>query len=377
MIRSNEKIHQHKFRSIGVFCVHLMFSENYNDFLEYYLSPIERSMNINRIKMTEMSAELPRSIDDLYTLFFKFKDTMWTLNPKLLMNVASTIYNLYTATASGVYHLKSKLEDLAALILCNFVDSKDHLKLIIFSHYQIDVIYDDDGSIIIDYTPNEHQLNLESHVDMVLNLIDKRFSSKSLKVMFVTLLDMYAETSSYTIMEKMFIVKSILHLIDKVDVKKSIEKDPGNVLNLIKAILQRIDEDDTVDCEFLTVLIMVLDSVLENIDETDIGLQNFFISYLPKLSENINDSVLKDMLLDVCLKIKKGKKSRTKRSISNKRTIDDVLKDTRSPRLPCRAHALMELKKMIESGDLTVLANRSIILIVIQVYIVYWYKNIW
>lgn len=346
-----------------------MFSENYNDFLEYYLSPIERLMN--RHQLAEKYEVLTICIDDLYTLFYLYKDAVWSLDPKLLMNVASTIYNLYTATASGVYHSKSKLEDLVFLILTNFSDSKDHLKLIIFSRYQIDVTYDDYGNIIIKCTQNEHQLNLEYQVNVVLDLIDKRFDSKSMKVMFVTLLDMYADTIASiecNIMEKMFIVKAILHLIEKDDVQNIISKDPGNILNLIKSILQEIDY--AVDFEFLSIILMVLGCVLENIDQTFISQLDFFIDYLPKLSENIDDIVLKDMLLEIHRKIKNVKKSCTEEPISDKRTIDDVLNDTRDPLLPCRAHALIELKKMIESGDETVLAKRSIILIVIQVYIV-------
>ncbi|XP_025420245.1 uncharacterized protein LOC112690445 isoform X2 [Sipha flava] len=368
LLRSNAKVHQYKFRSIGVFCVHLMFSENYNDFLEYYLNPIEQLIKRSRLQMTEIFAELSTSIEDLYTLFYQFRDAMWSLNPKLLVNVAPTIYNLYTATASGVYHLKSKLEDLVFLILTNFSDSKDHLKLIIFSRYLIDAIYDDDGNISIKCTHNEHQLNLESQVNVVIDLIDRRFDLKSMKFMFVTLLDMYIDTASdeYTIMEKLFIIKAIIHLIEKNDVQNSISKDPENVLNLIKSLLQNIHEDNSVDFEFLTIIIMVLGSVLENIDQTFIYQLDFFSDYLPKLSENIDDTVLKDMLLEICQKIKRIKNSCIKEPISDQRTIDDVLNDTRDPLLPCRAHALMELKKMIESGDETVLAKKSIILIVIQ-----------
>lgn len=349
-----------------------MFSENYNDFLEYYLSPIERLIKRSRLQTTETFAELSTCIEDLYTLFYQFRDAVWSLNPKLLMNVASTIYNLYTATASGVYHLKSKLEDLVFLILTNFSDSKDHLKLIIFSRYQIDAFYGDDGNINIKCTQNENQLNLESQVEVVINLIDRRFVSKSMKCMFITLLDMYVDIVSeeYTIMEKLFIIRAIVHLIEQYEVQNLISKDPGNVLNLIKSLLQNIHEDNTVDFEFLSVIVMVLGCVLENIDQTFINQLDFFSDYLPKLSENIDDTVLKEMLLEICQKIKKVKNSCIKEPISDERTIDDVLNDTRDPLLPCRAHALMELKKLIESGDESVLAKRSIILIVIQVYIV-------
>lgn len=44
-----------------------------------------------------------------------------------------------------------------------------------------------------------------------------------------------------------------------------------------------------------------------------------------------------------------------------------MLFDTRDPLLPCRSHALIELKKMIESGDKIVSTKKTEILIVIQV----------
>ncbi|XP_060856530.1 uncharacterized protein LOC132934258 isoform X2 [Metopolophium dirhodum] len=366
LLRSNTHFHQLQFRSIAVFCIHLMSIENYNDFLALYISPIEQLMKINKIQNDE-SIIFSRCVEDLHSLFYLFRNEIWSLNPKLLTYVAATIYNVYTAVANGVYYLKSKLEDLVFLIFINFSDCKDHLKLIIFSQYQISVRYDDDsGNIQIKYVEKEHQLNLENQVDLILDLIDKRADSKLMKTMFITFLDMYTDVSSndYSIMEKLFIVKAIHHLIEKDDVQKSISTDPEIVLNFIKSILKVISENNVIDVEVLSIALMVLGCVLENTNK--ICQFDCIIDYLTKILEIVKDAIFKDLILETLEKIKQIHKISSKQPAGIQRTIDDVLFDTRDPLLPCRSHALMELKKLIESGDKMVLVKKTAILIVIQ-----------
>lgn len=361
LLRSNTNFHQLQFRSIAVFCIHLMSKENYNDFLAFYISPIEQLMIISKIQ------NVSRCIEDLHSLFYLFRNEIWSLNPKLLTHVAAIIYNVYTATANGVYYLKSKLEDLVFLILMYFSSSKDHLKLIIFSPYQISIKYDDDGgNIQIKYAEKEHQLNLESQVDLILNLIDKRADSKLMKTIFITLLDMYTDVSSkeYSIMEKLFIVKAIHHLIEKDDVQKSISTDPEIVLDFIKSILKVISENNVIDIEVLSIALMVLGCVLENANKN--SQFDCLINYLTKISEKVKDVTFKDLILETQEKIKQTHNISSKIPAAVQRTIDDVLFDTRDPLLPCRSHALIELKKMIESGDKMVSAKKTEILIVIQ-----------
>lgn len=337
-----------------------MSKENYNDFLAFYISPIEQLMKISKIQ------NVSRCIEDLHSLFYLFRNEIWSLSPKLLTHVAAIIYNVYTATANGVYYLKSKLEDLVFLILTYFSSSKDHLKLIIFSPYQISVNYDDGGNIQIKYAEKEHQLNLESHVDLILNLIDKRADSKLMKTVFITFLDMYTDVSQeYSIMEKLFIVKAIHHLIEKDDVQKSISTDPEIVLDFIKSILKVISENNVIDIEVLSIALMVLGCVLENAKKN--SQFDCLINYLTKISENIKDATFKDLILETQEKIKQAHNISSKQPAVVQRTIDDVLFDTRDPLLPCRSHALIELKKIIESGDKMVSTKKTEILIVIQV----------
>ncbi|KAL5238399.1 hypothetical protein ACI65C_005809 [Semiaphis heraclei] len=366
LLRSNSNFHQLQFRSIAVFCIHLMSIENYNDFLALYIRPIEQSMKISKIQNDD-SIVLSRCIEDLHSLFYLFRNEIWSLNPKLLIHVAATIYNVYTAVANGVYYLKSKLEDLVFLILIYFSDCKDHLKLIIFSQYQISVTYDDDtGNIQIKYIEKEHQLNIENQVDLILNLMDNRADSKLMKTMFVTLLDMYTDVSSndYSIMEKLFIVKAIHHLIEKDDVQKSISIDPEIVLNFIKSILKVISENNVIDVEVLSIVLMVLGCVLENTNK--IYQFDCIMDYLTKISQIEKDGMFSDLILQTQEKIRRIHNTSSKQPVGIQRTIDDVLFDTRDPLLPCRSHALIELKKLIESGDKMVLVKKTEILIVIQ-----------
>ncbi|XP_060846775.1 uncharacterized protein LOC132926437 [Rhopalosiphum padi] len=361
LLRSNKNFHQLQFRSIAVFCIHLMSKENYNDFLAFYISPIEQLMKISKIQ------NVSRCIEDLHSLFYLFRNEIWSLNPKLLTHVATTIYNVYTATANGVYYLKSKLEDLVFLILIYFSSCKDHLKLIVFSPYQISVEYDDDGgNIQIKYVEKEHQLSLETQVDLILNLIDNRADSKLMKTIFITLLDMYTDVPSkeYSIMETLFIVKAIHYLIRKDDVQKSISTNPEIGLNLIKSILKAISENNVINVQVLSTALMVLTYLLENANR--ICEFNCFMDSLTKISENVEEGMLKDLILKTQEKIKQINNICTKKPSAVQRTIDDVLFDTRDPLLPCRSHALIELKKMIDSGDKMVPAKKTAILIVIQ-----------
>lgn len=349
-----------------------MYKEDYNEFLTYYMNPIEQSLKKNTLHQ-DGNGTISQCIENLHTLFYAFRNEIWSLNPKLMTPFTSIIYNVYTATACGVYYLKSKLEDLVFLILSHFSNSKDHLKLIVFSQYQINIEYDDNGdNLRINYVEREHQLHLESQVDLILDLIDKRKDVKLMKIMFITLLDMFIDVSSneYSVMEKLFIVKAIHHLIEIEDVQKSLSTDPEIVLNLISSILKSISEDDIIDTQVLSIALMVLGCVLESINKTNIVQLDSLVGYLSNISETLEDTVFKNMVLEILQKIKQIQNSGSKSPKVKTRTIDDVLFDMRDPLMPCRSHALIELKKMIESGDKTVFAKKSAILIMIQVSLV-------
>lgn len=352
-----------------------MTIENYDDFLVYYLNPVADSMKRSKLQ-NKTNSSVSQCIEDLHNLFYLFRNQMWSLNPKLLTHIAPIIYNIYTATAGGIYYLKSKLEDLVYLILIHFSISQDHLKLVIFSQYQIEVTYDDEArNISITYNEREHQLNLENEVNMILDLMDKHTDLKLMETMFITLLGMYTDMSSneYSVMEKLFIVKSIHYLIGKDDVQKSISTDPEIVLDLIKSLLnfKDISKDDIIDFQVLSVALMILGCILENTNKISLSQLNYFMDNLSKIDEILEDEMLKGMVLEITQKISMIKNANVNKPVSHQRTIDDILFDTRDPLLPCRAHALIELKKMIESGDKTVLAKKSAILVVIQVCITF------
>lgn len=345
--------------------MYLMSMENYTDFLKFYINPIEQSVHACKYKSNE---NISQSIEDLHTLFYLFRNEIWSLNPKLLTHVVTIIYNIYISTASSIYYLKSKLEDLVYLILIHFSNSKDHLKQIVFAQYKISIEYNDDNAEIqLKYSERTHQLDLEDQVDLVLNLIDKHTNLELMKTMFITLLDMYTDISlnEYSVMEKLFIVKAINHLIEKNDVQKSI--DPDIVLNLIESILKRSSEHVNIDIQILSVALMVLRCVLENINDKCNNNLNCLMDYLTNIFKMVEDEIFKELLLEIQQKIKQIQNTSSKQPVRDQCTIDDILFETRDPLLPLRAHALIKLKKKIESGDKMVLAKKSAILIVIQV----------
>lgn len=365
LVRLNSKFHQIECQSVAVYCMYLMSMENYTDFIKFYINPIEHSVHKCKHKSNE---NISQSIEDLHTLFYLFRNEIWSLNPKLLIHVAAVIYNIYTSTASSIYYLKSKLEDLVYLTLIHFSNSKDHLKQIIFAQYQISIDYNDDNAEIqLKYSERTHQLDLIDQVDLVLNLIDKRTNLELMKTMFITLLDMYADVllNEHSVIEQLFIVKAIQHLIEKDNVQKSIDSEI--VLNLIEAILKRSSEQGNIDTQVLSVALMVLGCVLENINGKCINNLNNLMDYLTNMFEMVEDEIFRKLLLEMQQKIKRIKNTSLKQPVKDQCTIDDILYETRDPLLPLRAHALIKLKKKIESGNEMVLAKKSAILIVIQV----------
>jgi len=327
-------------------------------------------MNRSKLGIDE-NILISQCIEDLHTLFYLFRYRIWNLNPKLMRYSATTIYNIYTATVNGVYYLKTKLEDLVFLILRSFSDCKDHLKLIFFSPYQIDVQYDSYGCVQIKYIEREHQLNLEYQAGLVIQLLEKRQDIELMTTLFITLLNMYADVllNEYSIMEKLFIVKCIYYLIEKENVRDSLHDDHQEViLNVIKSILKEICERNLADDQILSVVLMVLDCILDKIDDKYDQL-NSFLEYLPQIIEIIEDEDLIQLVLGTQNKIRKIQKvfHLWEGHRKYERTIDDVLLEVRNPLLPCRAHALIELKRMIESGNSAVVLRKSAILIVIQV----------
>lgn len=367
-MRSNTKFHQYEFCSVAVFCIHLMYTENFDDFLTYYIKPNEDI--IKKIKTNKLIS-ISQYIEDFHTIFYLFRNEIWALDPKLLTNVVTIIYKLYITTSCSVYYLKSKLEDLVYLILIHFSSCKDHLKRIIFSQNEINVKYNDNlGDIEIELINDNDQLDLIYQVDLVMELIDKRKDLKLIKTIFITLLEIHINISSneYSIVEKLFIVKSILYLIQKDFVQKSISTEPDILLNLINSILKKFSIEKNIDFQILSTTLMVLECIIQNNDKTVSHFQyNNFIEYLTIISKLLENNLLKDMVLKIINNIEQINNSSIKSPISNIRTLDDVLLECRDPLLPCRSHALIELKKIIESKDQSVIIKKSAILIVIQV----------
>ncbi|XP_050438421.1 transport and Golgi organization protein 6 homolog isoform X2 [Adelges cooleyi] len=365
LLRTKTKLHEKYFQSIAVYCMHLMYEEDCNEFFTHYMNPmVDQLKNKNKINVENHSVS--QCISDLHISFFKFKDKMWSLSPKLLTTVAGTIYNIYITTATSVYYQKSLLEDLVYFILVHFSDNRDVLKLIIFSQYRISVIYNDcDGDIAVKHEIREHQLYLENEIDMVLNLMERKNDLALMKTMFTTFLDMYADSMSneYSVMERLVIVKSIQYLIEKDEVQQSISKDPSMVLNLIQSLLKNCSEEETFDVQVLSITLMILGSILEKNNKQIIGSLSGYTEYLVKIANVMEDGILKDMVLETKQKIQNNY---SKKSENEKRSIDDILFNTRDPLLPCRAHALIELKKLVESRDKDVLAKKSTILVVVQ-----------
>lgn len=368
LLRSDSKFYQIQFQSIAVYCMHLMFMENCTDFLKFYVNPIELSLKRCKYKTNE---NVSQTIEDLHISFYLFRNEIWSLNPKLLAHVAMAIYNIYLSTVSSIYYLKSKLEDLVYLILVHFSSSKDHFKEIIFSKHKIVVEFiDQSADVQFKYVEREHQFYLEGHAELVLNLIDKRENLELMKTMVITLLDMYTDVSSheYSIFEKLFIIKSIQHLTQKVEVQKSLSSNPEMILNLTNSILKEMSEKDVIDTQVLSVVLNVLNCVLYKMDGKYFNQLKCLTEYLNKIFEIVkNEEVFRILISEMKERIAQILLISVKRPVTDDRTIDDILYETRDPLLPIRAHALIELKKKIESGDETVLKNKSTILIVIQV----------
>lgn len=337
------------------------------------MNPIFNQLKIRVERKENENVSVSQCIEDLHVMFYLFKNEIWSINPKSLIQISATIYNLYTATVSGIYYLKSKLEDLMYLVLTSFSNCKDHLKFIIFSQTQIHVKYEDDGkNLQLGFINREHQLHLETQCDLILNLLNKRENWTLMKTLFITLLDMYIDMSlsnEYSLMEKVFIVKAIKNLIVKEELHKAIINDGEKVLKLIGSILKEIAEgSNTFDVQTLSIALMILGCVLEAEDNRYVNQLEDFRGYLSKIVQTLKDDEFKDLVLEMQNKIGHVLNTGPRNPVGHQRTIDDVLLDTRDPLLPVRSHALIELKKMIESGDKTVLVKHSAILVVIQVH---------
>ncbi|XP_050528671.1 transport and Golgi organization protein 6 homolog isoform X2 [Daktulosphaira vitifoliae] len=362
LLESNSKYHEKHFQSIAVYCMHLIAEENKKDFLTFYLNPM-----INELKNQEIKKKsLSQCIKNLHVSFFLFKDEMWALNPKTLIHIAGTIYKVYLSTVNGIYYQKLLLEDLVFLILVHFSNDRDVLKMILFTQYHVNVTYDDNkGDIIINHEIREHQLYLENEIEILLNLLERKNDANLTKTLFTTFLDMYTDSISneYSIMEKLVIVKMVHHFIEKDNVQKTVSKDPKNVLNLIRSLLKSCANNETFDIQILSITLMILNSILENKNTNIICTLHDCIKYLEKISKFVEDELMKNMVFEI---IQKVQNSYPDSSLKDKRSIDNILFDTQDRLLPCRAHALIELKKCIESGDLSVKTKKSTILVVLK-----------
>jgi len=287
------------------------------------------------------------------------------------MHSAATIFNIYSATAYSSYYLNHKLEDLVFMIFTVFSDCKDHLKLFVFSPHQVNVLYDICGNMQITYSKKEQNFDFEGQANMVIKLLQERADVNLVKSLFGMFTSMYSDVFNDFLSDKLLVIKGIYGFVERVHTEKLLSYNSLIVYDAIELILKKISVSDIIDEQALTIVLMVIGCILENIDLNCIDLLDKFLNYLPSIAENVENELFEQLLDDVQYKINYVQNTNTfDHAIRCPRQIDYVLLDITKPMWLSRVHSLIELKKMIESGNDEVFEKNEAILIGIKVSII-------
>nr|XP_023018764.1 transport and Golgi organization protein 6 homolog [Leptinotarsa decemlineata] len=251
------------------------------------------------------------------------------------------------------------------------VQKEDERLILRFSEHSVIHASSENSTCLLELVRVDSDLT-QKLFGFLLNCVSE--SDKYFKRGNVELLELEEEFMNQFFERKMTVYRLLSELSGDKTVQQELTKDPHDVIKYIQIVLRRTldtgthrsTNTDSDEFQSLFTILMILQSLLEGANATNIMAYGSLLDSLRNLSKEIVITEARDLIQQI-LDVLEGDKRLKDRSLGKEKTdLDKALEDICDPLLPVRGHGLMTLAKLVETKDKHAMDKRNYILNVFQ-----------
>ncbi|XP_054282724.1 transport and Golgi organization protein 6 homolog [Macrosteles quadrilineatus] len=378
---------------VGVICVKTLHNRDPDACESHLLQPITRPL-LNAASEQEVTVSLQR----LHRCFSVPASDLWCLPVELLTPYIHVLFSLYTKVYQSVSSVRQTVEDLVWRFLskCKEPMLNVILRCLLYRervsgvHIKdgLEFVFGDDGGVQHIESDVEH--SLEEFGDCLMILLERRDNSGMLgNKLFTTLLEFSSEKKECTIdgfEQQLVTLKLLAVLSENAEVQKSLSMNPQPVVNFLKTMIERHSHNEE-NVEIICLVLVVLNVILnDSIHSKSVNWKLFSPLEEPLLklkgeAKSTELQMLAEEAYEVITsrgvvrsknniasnqKTRQNKPPEIKSAAAEKDLFREALRDSCDPLLPVRGHALIQLGKLLASGDKLAKVKKDQILCIFQ-----------
>lgn len=348
------------------------------------------------ICLPSMEKSISLCLQRLHKCFAVPASDFWCLPAILLQPYVHIIFLIHCKIHQSVSHLRKTVEDLLFSFLSKCNDSlvKSVLRCIIYLeeipeviiHENFSFAFGEDGGVKL-VEAKKSERSLEEFGDALMILLERKDHNGALgNKLFMTLLEFVSiskeELVTIDAIEKHLVtVKLLAVLSENPTVQKSLSKNPHHVVKFLKTLLDKFLTEEVIESEIISIALVVLGVILndclrsKNCCWDDFSILEDPLSRLRFTTKSAEIRMLAEETYEVVLTHGGVKPQQSKVSTDSNHekypkqpgTFEEALQEACDPLLPVRGHALMQLAKLLATGDKKATTKKDQILCIFQV----------
>lgn len=335
------------------------------------------------IDVTDDIAQSTRLLNNVFRDDFNAKG----LPLPLLKSCINVIFYLYHFTKNSELTIVSnEFKDIIIRYLkqCNFQEINDFLDNVLFAiSVEETHILRNDIDLCVDkkiLVKTSQHVMFNSTVD-VANTVYELFNTDQKVRLFGYLLKCVGDKNKYfsikandaligiedsptnAVLERLLAVHGMLsQLSEDQSVQDSLKENPDLIVEYINKVLR-----EPLNEEVTFVVIMILDNILTKCSKNSLIKYEALNEGLIKVCSSTNNDEMRVLTKKVLNKMEGREDCRGTKTVKPKSSFDKALDNLCDPLLPVRGHALLELRKLIESKDTRAMEKKQYLLNLFQV----------
>ncbi|KAG8271599.1 Transport and Golgi organization protein 6, variant 2 [Homalodisca vitripennis] len=382
---------------VAVLCIKTLYTRDVTACNTHLLQPLTRPLTHAPSSEQSLSVCLQR----LQKCFAIPASDFWCLPSKLLLTHIHVLFQLYCKVYQSACHLLKLVEDLVWCFLskCEETLVRSVFRSFIFRERipcieiadGLEFAFGDGGGIeVIPSQQSEH--SLEEFGDCLMILLERRDINGLIgNKLFVSLLEFAAEEKELDTVDmferQLVTVKLLTVLSESPTVQKSLSRDPEPVVRFLRTMLDNFLMNLNHELEIISIVLVVLNVILNDcVYAKNVPWQVFDglkepLGQLKSKTDNLELRLLAEEAHEVIMTRGGVKPERKASNVTKKEnstrldankpfektsTCDEALRDACDPLLPVRGHAILQLGKLLASGDRWAKAKKDQILCIFQ-----------
>ncbi|BES88364.1 Hypothetical protein NTJ_01171 [Nesidiocoris tenuis] len=328
-----------EFLQVAVACVRQIFETSPETCREWFLKPM-----VTPLLKPSTEDEIARSIEGLHNCCGIPCSENWALPLIAVQEVHGRIFQLHRKVSPSIYHLKTKVADLAMAIIVQ-CDAKHSYDQFLFPEGNLELEFADNGGVMSKL--GEEQVDWEQATDLFLNIIQSTDLAELKYKYFKVALEYIGD---FDLEKKLSGAKVLAELSSDENLQEIVSKNPKPIIRFVGNLLKMGGQDAEVVCLGLMVISAMLsnpahkrtrdwsafDSLVEPLKEFQTESSNVEVRLL---AEELRSTILSHGVIS---STKANKVKDVKIS-----SVEEAMKEAVDQLIPVRAHGLMALTKLI------------------------------